>query len=386
MISATVQGTIQAIDLGTVLTWIAQQQWTGELTLRPPLHGLETPSPLLRFWFTTGKLTYGGPVGQADGDRCRDYGLTPWLDSALPPGYSGLWRAISSEAIPWPQVRAVWRGMIAEALFEGFSYRQGDFAFVPTPPLMPSFGGWAVAPLRVQVMRQRQAWLQLAPRIESVAQCPQILDLAAAQLALAHTAYGAIALWADGHTSLAQLARRLGGDLLTLAHWVELGCRQGWLALPPLALPAPSPSPPSLLYIGDDPQLSQPTALALQAEGYEVCVEANPFIALSYICDTLPDLILCDALFPTLTGATLAAMIRQLPRGDRPPIFLLQDESPPPPMDFPPPVTLILTKPCQTSTLLKLLPQHLASEKRPKNSTEPIMIGKIPVERELNNR
>lgn len=383
--TATVQGTIQAIDLGTVLTWIAQQQWTGELTLMPPIQGLEETSPLLRFWFTTGKLTYGGPVGQADRDRSQDYGLTPWLDTSLPPGYSGLWRAISSEAIPWPQVRSLWRGMISEALFEGFSYRQGAFAFVPTPPLIPSFGGWAVAPLRMEVMCQRQAWLRLAPRIKSVAQCPHILDLAAAQAALAHTSYGAIALWADGHTSLAQLARRLGGDLLTLAHWVEVGCQQGWLLLPPLA-PTPTPaSPPSLLYIGDDPQLSQPTALALQAEGYEVCVEANPFIALSYICDTLPDLILCDALFPTLKGATLAAMIRQLPRGDRPPIFLLQDESPPP-MDFPPPVTLILTKPCQTSTLLKLLPQHLAAEKRPKNSTEPIMIGKIPVQRELNNR
>ncbi len=366
MISATVQGTIQAIDLGTVLTWIAQQQWTGELTLMPPVQALEATPLLLRFWFTTGKLTYGGPVGQADGDRCRDYGLTPWLDSALPPGYSGLWRAISSEAIPWPQVEAIWRSMIAEALFEGFSYTQGAFAFVPTPPLIPSFGGWAVAPLRTQAMGQRQAWLRLAPAIESVAQCPEILDLPAAQVALAHTPYGAIALWADGHTSLAQLARRLGGDLLTLAHWVKVGCAQGWLTLPPLPLVTPAASPPSFLYIGDDPQLSQPTALALQAKGYEVCVEANPFIALSYICDTLPDLILCDALFPTIRGATLAAMIRQLPRGDRLPIFLIQDASPAP-ADFPPPVTLILTKPCQTSTLLKLLPQHLAPEKRPKN-------------------
>jgi CheY-like chemotaxis protein len=197
--------------------------------------------------------------------------------------------------------------------------------------------------------------------ITSLDQCPRVTDADAAHQALAPTPYAAIAAWADGHTSLRQLNRRLGGDNpAAIGHCLHQGHQAGWLQLAPAPAPEPdSSTPPSILYVGDDPDLSQPIALDLRAHGYEICVEANPFTALNYICDSLPDLILCDRTLPSLPGPTFAALVRQLPGGDRLPFILIQPH--PEILDS---SLITLTKPCTTRMLLTLIPQHLPPKKR----------------------
>lgn len=357
------EGRLQDWDLGMVLGLLAQRQWTGVVTTIAWDHDWGSP---LRFWLTRGQLTYGALVDPAlEHDRTLDYGLAPNAHDGLPEGYSGLWQAMDQGAIAFSELRPLWRGMVLELLFEGFGMRKGRFVAVPHQPLSPNLGGWALAPLRSHTHRARQAWHHLAPLITSLDQSPRVTDVAAAQHALAHSPYAAIAAWADGHTSLRQLNRRLGGDNpVAIGHCLHQGHQEGWLQFSPTSDPAPDPSaPPSILYVGDDLDLSQPIALELRAQGYEICVEANPFTALNYICDILPDLILCDRCLPGLAGPTFAALVRQLPGGDRLPFILIQSPQTPQPeiLDS---SLITLTKPCTTRMLLTLIPQHLPPKKR----------------------
>ncbi len=355
------EGRLADWDLGMVLGILAQRQWTGTVTTIA--WDCSTGSPL-RFWLTQGRLTYGAPIDPAlEHDRSLDYGLAPETHAGLPGGYGGLWRAMDQGAIAFADLRPLWRSMILELLFEGFGIRSGRFVAVPGAPLSPNLGGWPMAPLRSQIRRTRQAWHHLAPLITSLDQCPRVTDIEAAHAALAPTPYAAIATWADGRTSLRQLNRRLGGNTpVAIGRCLHQGHQAGWLHLPPAPEPGPS-DPPSILYVGDDPDLSQPIALDLRAHGYDICVEANPFTALNYICDTLPDLILCDRHLPSLPGPTFAALVRQLPQGDRIPFILIQSPqtSPPEILDS---SLITLTKPCTTRMLLTLIPQHLPPKKR----------------------
>jgi hypothetical protein len=62
---------------------------------------------------------------------------------------------------------------------------------------------------------------------------------------------------------------------------------------------------------------------------------------------------------PSLPGPTFAALVRQLPGGDRLPFILIQPH--PEILDS---SLITLTKPCTTRMLLTLIPQHLPPKKR----------------------
>jgi len=76
-----------------------------------------------------------------------------------------------------------------------------------------------------------------------------------------------------------------------------------------------------ILVVDDEDAIREVTALALQAEGHEVCTAREGKAALELLESWTPELILLDLLMPTVNGAQFAQTYRERP-GPHAPIVL----------------------------------------------------------------
>ena len=76
-----------------------------------------------------------------------------------------------------------------------------------------------------------QEWKQLYPHIQSPEQLPLLADIAQLNSSLPEATVNKLQHWADGKTSLRQLARYLNRDILTVAKAIYPYVQQGWLQL-----------------------------------------------------------------------------------------------------------------------------------------------------------
>lgn len=358
------QGTLSEIDIRSILQLIELGQRTGELFVEAyPSHGggdlaLGQPiDPKLaqpfggKFWFVfflNGQIIYA-----ADTDssliRLRDYLRRHQADHLLSqitnqtiattnaPEYGYLWALLERHTLTPAQGRSIIHSMVHETLFDLLSLHQGSFVFEVGAPLSPQLTTLEIAPQLARTMKQVQQWKLLHPYIQTPEQRPVVADVGALQGIVSHRTFNRLASFADGKTSIRQVARYLNRDILTVAKAIYPYIQQGVIQLsfpneepvgatrsPRLFETAPPAARnPKVICIEDGEMIRAMVTAMLSPHGYEVTTIGNPLDAFSLVFRLNPDLILCDIAMPELDGYEICAMLRKSTAFRQTPIVML---------------------------------------------------------------
>ncbi len=346
------QGQLSEIDIRSILQLIELGQRTGELYVETysavtglPGDGAARIEQSWLMFFLNGQIVYGGST-TGNLQRLRDYLHRYELDDALDstvvsaiasfnsPEYGYLWTLLERHVLTPDQGRAILQGMVQETLFDLLSLHQGSFVFKLSSALSPQLVTLEIGPLVTDITKQIQAWKQFHPHIQSPEQRPVIADIVGLQDALSPAAFERLRDRIDGQTTLRQLCRHLGRDLVTVTKAIYPHIQRGLVQVlrspTPLeqAFPTVESSPwqtkvPRVVCIDDGLTVRQTVEQILDQHGYEVTSIANPLRALSLLFQLRPDLILCDIAMPELEGYELCAMVRQSTAFRQTPIVML---------------------------------------------------------------
>jgi twitching motility two-component system response regulator PilG len=398
------QGNLSEIDIRSILHLIELGQRTGELLVEayPPSWSIGSASTLqspegstsagCRFWFVfflNGQIVYAANA-ESNLSRLRDYLLRYKVENALSrltsptiatfnaPEYGYLWALLEKHTLTPAQGRSIIHGMVGEALFDLLSLHQGSFVFELGAPLSPQLTTLEVTPLLARTMKQVQLWMQLQPYIVSPDQCPLIANTDALQEQLSNRTFNKLSKFADGETSLRQIARYLSRDILTVGRAIYPYVQAGVIQLSPLANDETgsrsiqrsygegfrySDKTPRIVCIDDGATVREMVISILQDHGYEVQAIANPLNAFNIVFQFKPHIILCDIAMPELDGYEVCAMLRQSTAFRQTPIVMLTGKD-----GFIDRVrakmvgaTDYLTKPFGESELLMLIEKYMGS-------------------------
>lgn len=348
------QGSLSEIDIRSILQLIELGQRTGELMVEayysPPSHStgskkrrprLGQPSWLV-FCFN-GRIIYAGE-SEDSLSRLRDYLRryqaetalehleVPSIASVNAPEYGYLWVLLEKNIITPAQGRTIVHGMIHESLFDLLSFHQGSFIFEMGPPLVPQLTTLEISSLLAKIMKQVQEWKTFHPHIQSPNQCPLIPEPEKLRETVRPNVFETLTRWADGQTSLRQIARYLNRDIVTVAKAMYPFVQQGWIQLLNPSLDQQDTSEdklsipkkvPRIVCIDDDIVIRQTVESILNQHGYEATAISHPLKALSLVFQLKPDLILCDIAMPELNGYEICAMLRNSTAFRRIPIVML---------------------------------------------------------------
>lgn len=353
------QGKLSEIDIRSILQLIELGQRTGELFVEAYPAQLSTvdasssdsrntPSLGGKFWFVfflNGRIIYAADTDRST-VRLRDYLrryqadhlVSQFTDHAIATTnaaeYGYLWALLERHSLTPAQGRNIINSMIHETLFDLLSLHQGSFVFEVSPPLSPQLTTLEISPQLARTMKQVQQWKLLHPYIQTPDQCPYVANATALQNSLTSRTFDKLKGFADGKTSLRQIARYLNRDILTVAKAIYPYVQQGIIQIP---LPGDEPgtstlrSPlsqeprtsPKVMCIDDGTTVRETVKAILSPQGYEVTTIENPLEALSLAFRIKPDLILCDIAMPELDGYEVCAMLRTSTAFRQTPIVML---------------------------------------------------------------
>jgi twitching motility two-component system response regulator PilG len=361
------QGTLNEIDIRSILQLIELGQRTGELLVEayPSIPTL----PMAEFWqslgmmvspsakigslgqswfvfFVNGQIAYAADQHNHSLSRLRDYlrryraeselKNLPTLTTANSNAheYAGLWQLLEKNIITPAEGRSIVECMIHETLFDLLSLHQGAFIFEMGAALAPQLTTLEISPLVRASMKQVQQWKQFHPHIQHPNQYIVIIDHEELKNTLPPEAYQSLSRWAAGKSSLRQLSRYLNRELLMIANALYPYAERGWLQL---VDPYPQLSPKSsdlresqeslkpahIVCIDDDLTIGKNVEYILEEHGYQSTLIHDPLEALSRVFILKPNLILCDIVMPKLDGYELCAMLRQSSAFRQIPIIML---------------------------------------------------------------
>jgi len=348
------QGNLSEIDIRSILQLIELGQRTGELfveayTSTGSSTGTQPTQRSLagQSWYvfcSNGQIIY---ATQSAGSlfRLRDYLRrykadtaldkiqVPYMASTNAPEYGYLWALLEKQIITPAQGRNIIHSMIHETLFDLLSLHQGSFTFEMGPGLAPQLTSLEISSLLTKIVKQVQQWKQFHPHIQSPNQCPVISDPSELRVALPVNTFNTLRRWADGHTSIRQMARYLNRDVLTVAKAIYPFVQQGLVQVfyEPSVAPAnnkkewssPETKVPRVVCIDDDNTIRKTVESILNEHGYQATAIGNPLQALSLVFQLKPDLILCDIAMPELDGYEICAMLRNSSAFRQTPIVML---------------------------------------------------------------
>ncbi|MDB9314617.1 response regulator, partial [Spirulina sp. CS-785/01] len=356
------QGTLNEIDIRSILQLIELGQRTGELFVetysssfdlrfdgsalsQSARRNLSYPNtPIQPFWFVffvNGKIAYAADRSSSNLARLRDYlrhyqaevQLSQWENyspAVITPEYGCLWQLMEQRVITPPQGQNIMQRMIIETLFDLLGLRQGIFNFEMGSAIAPQLTTLEIGSSIPHIIKQVQQWKQFHPHIQSPTQCPIITDKNRLQTALPPKSYKHLIRWTDGKTSLRQLSRYLGRDLVAIARAIYPYVQKGWIQLVDRSphdfrsrTPESPQTSPHVVCIDDELTLSKSVEYMLTPHGYQVTFLSDPLNALSEVFHLQPDLILCDIAMPELEGYELCAMLRSSTRFRHTPIIML---------------------------------------------------------------
>ncbi|MDY6900934.1 MAG: response regulator [Cyanobacteriota bacterium] len=345
------QGNLSEIDIRSILQLIELGQRTGLLFVEA-----YTEESVTRTWFVfflKGQIVYSQEAN-SNVFRLRDYlryyrinlqgEQTPPKDdsdkSFSAPEYGYLWRLLEQDIINPTQARSIIYGLVHETLFDLLSLREGNFIFELDKPLTPQLTSLEIAPLVNQVFKQVQEWKLLYPYIQSPDQCPVLTNVERLRSSLASSTVEKLQHWADGKTSLRQLARFLNRDVLTLAKAIYPYVQQGLIHIvanntasslthnhSSMENSEENPSIKAIVCIDDAAAICKTVQSILQPQGYNAIAFTNPLEALNRVFQLQPHLILCDIVMPDLDGYQLCAMLRHSSAFRLVPIIMLSAKS-----------------------------------------------------------
>ncbi|MBW4523590.1 MAG: response regulator [Phormidium tanganyikae FI6-MK23] len=345
------QGQLSEIDIRSILQLIELGQRTGELFVEAYSSGVvnrrSRHHPSWFVFFLNGQIVYAGET-ESKLSRLRDYLHRYRAEATIDqipassiatfntPEYGCLWALLENHLVTPAQGRSIIQGMVRETLFDLLSLPQGSFIFELGNPLTPQLLTMEIAPLATKILKQVQDWKQLHPHLHSPDQCPTIAESALLKNALPKATFQTLDRYADGQTSIRQIARYLNRDISTVARAIYPYIQRGWLQLThnavqhsahstsrsPLDL-SPNTKALKVVCIDDSPTVCKAVELMLERNGYDISTIENPLSALSLVFQLKPDLILCDIGMPELDGYELCAMLRQSTAFRQTPIIML---------------------------------------------------------------
>ncbi len=356
------QGNLSEIDIRSILQLIELGQRTGLLFVEAysshngnKFAQYYTEESLPRTWFVfflNGQIIYSQEANSSV-FRLRDYlryyrinlqaeetHSTMDSDKSLfAPEYGYLWRLLEQDIINPIQARSIIHGLVHETLFDLLSLHEGNFIFELDKPLTPQLTTIEITPLLNKVFKQVQEWKLLYPYIQSPDQCPILTDVERLRSSLASSTVEKLQHWADGKTSLRQLARFLNRDVLTLAKAIYPYVQQGLIHIvsienkyvthnhSSLQHSQQNQSIKGIVCIDDAAVICETVQSILQPQGYNAIAFTNPLEALNRVFQLQPHLILCDIVMPDLDGYQLCAMLRHTSAFRLVPIIMLSAKS-----------------------------------------------------------
>ncbi|WP_009634513.1 response regulator [Synechocystis sp. PCC 7509] len=363
------QGNLNEIDIRSILQLIEVGQRTGELFIEAygdritpnrdidPSLGLHSSSSLpTRSWFIfflNGQIIY---TTDSNNDllRLRDYlyryQVAPTLDNLKLScsqannilEYTYLWSLLEHNFLTPSQGRRIIHSIIHETLFDLLSLHQGTFIFESGFALAPQLTTLKISSAVIKTMQQMQQWKQLHPHITSLHQCPIITDKLKLHQYLPASTVQHLEHWADGKTSLRQLARYLNRELVTVARAIYPFIQKGWVQLvspPTNSIAAHTEnlqlfSPAKTLKIACITEFSAnsqvfKSVLSQYHQQIEAVFFENAATALSQVFQVKPDLIFCDLATSSssLDGYEFCAMLRRSSLFRATPIIILSPQS-----------------------------------------------------------
>lgn len=348
------QGNLSEIDIRSILQLIELGQRTGELFVEAYGSSLGNPSKDLRdrstsglswfVFFLNGQIVYA-TQGTDSLSRLRDYlgrykadkaissVRVPSIASVNAPEYGIIWALLENRILTPAQGRSIIHNIVHETLFDLLSLSRGSFIFENGPGLAPQLMTLEISSILAKLLKQIHEWNQFSPHIQSPDQCPTIADREQLQKALPPNTFNTLDRWADGQTSIRQIARYLNRDVLTVAKAIHPFVQKG---LVQLLYPSaettvdtkrtslqPETKVPKVVCIDDDPIVREKVELILDQQGYEVTALSDPLKALGEVFQLKPDLILCDIAMPKLDGYEICAMLRSSTAFRQTPILML---------------------------------------------------------------
>ncbi len=364
------QGKLSEIDIRSILQLVELGQRTGELFVEaypsqpvslgnPGLSYLQdarSPRTLAEpYWFVfflNGQIVYAADRAanlSRLSDYLRRYRADTALNTLVVPSiaaqnaleYGYLWALLENHTLTPAQGRSIIQSMVHETLFDLLGLHQGSFIFELGPALAPQLTTLEVTPLLTKIMKQVQEWKQFHPHIQSPDQCPTIADIATLQETLSKRTLTILDRYADGKTSIRQIARYLNRDILTVSRAIypyvqkgviqlvynieqetETGVRGKLTRAKDFRLHQKSRNL-RVVCIDDGITVRETVEQILRHHGYEATAIANPLNALSLVFQLKPDLILCDIAMPELDGYEICAMLRKSTAFRQIPIVML---------------------------------------------------------------
>ncbi|MBR8831187.1 MAG: Regulator of RpoS [Chroococcopsis gigantea SAG 12.99] len=343
------QGTLNEIDIRSILQLIELGQRTGELFIEPYDNNSSSKRMEIvpRGWFVffvNGQIVYATDRSSHNLLRLKDYvrfhriqqGPREEVSTANilnTPEYFYIWQLLEKNLITPAQAREIIGCMVRETLFDLFCLRQGAFTFELGSPLAPQLMTMAVAPLVRKIVGQVQQWKHFHPQIQHPDQFFVIVDPEELQGNIPDRAYRNLDKWAKNKTSLRQLSRYLGRDLVLVARTLYPYVQRGWVQfVHPGAQkeeadrhhwPQPDNMPLKIACIDDDLSVGKTVEAILADNGYGVTLYTDPLEALRGVFIEPPDVILCDLTMPKLDGYDLCAMLRHSGQFRQTPIIML---------------------------------------------------------------
>lgn len=357
------QGNLNEIDIRSILQLIEAGQRTGELLIEAygevltpdreidPSLGLHSSSSLpTHCWFVfflNGQIIYATD-SNTNLSRLRDYlrryQVCPNFDNMQLcneanniPEYAYLWALLEHNFLTPSQGRRIIHNLIQETLFDLLSLHQGSFIFESGLALTPQLTTFKISAAVPKIMQQVQQWKQLHPHISSLHQCPIVTDKLQLHEYLPESTLNHLEHWADGKTSLRQLARYLNRELVTVARAIYPFVQKGWVQLvyPPSSSTVASTdfsqfslaTPPKIACIHENlaTEREMKAIFSQHHQKIEAVFLDDALEAISRLFQIKPDLIFCDLAMSKLDGYEFCAILRRSSSFRYTPIIMLSD-------------------------------------------------------------
>ena len=346
------QGNLNEIDIRSILQLISLGQRTGQLLVEACFHNSDRytndyTARHKQFWFVffiNGQIIYC-QQGETNLSRIDDYLRYYRIETRLDqqqlaclgfqnvPEYGYIWALLERNLINPKVAHSIIHSLVYETLFDLLSLHHGSFTFRQGTTLTPQLTSWEIPPLIYKVTQAIQEWKQLYPHIQSAEQLPILADLVQVQSSLPAAAIKKLQRWADGKTTLRQLARHLNRDILTVARAIYPYVQQGWLQLVDSGnnnftihredSRNAHKYKTRVVCIDDTRTVCETVESILQPQGYEAIGLTNPLESISLIFQLQPNLIICDIAMPELDGYEICAMLRHSTAFQDTPIIML---------------------------------------------------------------
>ncbi len=348
------EGSLSEIDICSILQLIELGQRTGLLLIETDEGGKEGKYQSWFVFFVNGEIIYASNGDNrlsrlSDGfprlrHRLRHYQVQtlPRLDEVqlaclaryCTPEYGYIWMLLDQNLIKPKIACSIIYSLLCETLFDLLSLHQGRFIFQSNFPLAPQLTSLQITPLLNRTRSMVRQWKELYPYVESKEQVPILIDIAKLNSELPLVTVKKLQQWADGKTSLHQLACYLNRDILTVAKAMYPYIQQGWIKLVYLSSSGGDTKlqdkdggeknqKQRIVCIDEALSICQAVELILQLQGYETQTSTNSLEALNLVFQTKPDLILCDIAMPELDGYDFCAMLRRCKAFRHVPIIML---------------------------------------------------------------